>query len=142
MAKKKVNLAKSVRRAKARRLESKKATGIERTLDQFQFHLPDLMRDKLAEAATANGRSLNGEIIHRLTQSLERDETKKLSDYLKTQGDRLAKVEEEIAALVEQLRARCRRRDNDHLGDSQCQAPHSCSPNITLILPRALYLAR
>ena len=104
MAKKKVNLAKSVRRAKARRLESKKATGIERTLDQFQFHLPDLMRDKLAEAATANGRSLNDEIIHRLTQSLERDEMKKLSDHLKTRGDRLAKVEEEIAALVEQLR--------------------------------------
>jgi hypothetical protein len=29
---------------------------------------------------------------------------KKLSDHLKTRGDRLAKVEEEIAALVEQLR--------------------------------------
>jgi hypothetical protein len=62
------------------------------------------MREKLAEAATANGRSLNGEIIHRLTESLERDETKKLSDHLRTQGDRLAKVEEGIAALVEQLR--------------------------------------
>ena len=104
MAKKKVSLAKSVQRVRGRRLESKKATGVERTLDQFQFHLPDLMRDKLAEAATANGRSLNDEIIHRLTQSLERDEMKKLSDHLKTRGDRLAKVEEEIAALVEQLR--------------------------------------
>ena len=29
---------------------------------------------------------------------------KKLSDHLKAQGDRLAKVEEEIAALVEKLR--------------------------------------
>jgi len=104
MAKKKVSLAKSVQRVRGRRLESKKATGVERTLDQFQFHLPDLMRDKLAEAATANGRSLNDEIIHRLTHSLERDEMKKLSDHLKTRGDRLAKVEEEIAALVEQLR--------------------------------------
>jgi hypothetical protein len=62
------------------------------------------MQDKLAEAATANGRSLNGEIVRRLTESLERDETKKLSDHLRTQGDRLAKVEGEIAALVEQLR--------------------------------------
>ena len=104
MAKKKVSLAKSVQRVRGRRLESKKATGVERTLDQFQFHLPDLMRDKLAEAATANGRSLNDEIIHRLTQSLERDEMKKLSDHLKTRDDRLAKVEEKIAALVEQLR--------------------------------------
>lgn len=63
------------------------------------------MRDKLAEAAMANGRSLNDEIIHRLMKTLEREETqKKLSDSLKAQGDRLAKVEEEIAALVQQLR--------------------------------------
>ena len=63
------------------------------------------MRDHLAEAATANGRTLNGEIIHRLMQSLERDGVqKKLSQHLNIQGDRLAKVEEEIAALVQQLR--------------------------------------
>jgi hypothetical protein len=63
------------------------------------------MRDQLAEAATANGRSLNDEIIHRLTQSLERDGMqKKLSQHLKIHGDRLAKVEEEIADLVQQLR--------------------------------------
>jgi hypothetical protein len=29
---------------------------------------------------------------------------KRLSQHLKTQGDRIAKVEEEIASLVEQLR--------------------------------------
>jgi hypothetical protein len=63
------------------------------------------MRDKLAEAAKTNGHSLNSEIIHRLTRSLEREEVqKKLSNHLKIQGDRLAKVEGEIAALVEQLR--------------------------------------
>ena len=63
------------------------------------------MRDHLAEAATANGRTLNSEIIHRLMQSLERDGAqKKLSQHLNIQGDRLAKVEEEIAALVQQLR--------------------------------------
>jgi hypothetical protein len=44
------------------------------------------------------------EIIHRLTQSLERDEKQKLSDRLKAQGDRLAKFEGEIAAIVEQLK--------------------------------------
>ena len=99
MAKKKAALQKPVTRVIARRLESKKAT------DQFQLSLPELMRDKLAKAATANGRSLNSEIIHRLTRSLERDEVqKKLSDHLRAQGDRLVKVEQEIAALVEQLR--------------------------------------
>jgi len=63
------------------------------------------MRDQLAETATANGRSLNDEIIHRLAQSLERDgRREKLSQHLKIQGNRLVKVEEEIAALVQQLR--------------------------------------
>jgi hypothetical protein len=63
------------------------------------------MLEKLAEAAMANGRSLNDEIIYRLTQSLERERTrKKLSDSLKVHGDRLASVEKEIATLVQQLR--------------------------------------
>jgi Arc-like DNA binding domain len=99
VATKKANPTKSVTRVRVRRIAPKKAT------DQFQLRLPDAMGDKLAEAATANGRSLSDEVIHRLTRSLERDEIqKKLSDHLKVQGDRLAKVEEEIAALVEQLR--------------------------------------
>ena len=105
MAKEKANPAKSVTRVTARRLESKMAIGTGSTSDRFQLRLPDGMRNQLAEAATANGRSLNGEIIHRLTQSLERDGMqKKLSQHLKAQGDRLAKVEQEIGALVEQLR--------------------------------------
>jgi hypothetical protein len=62
------------------------------------------MRDKLVEVAMANLRSLNDEIIHRLAQSLERDEVQKLSDRLKAQGDRLAKFEGDIAAIVAQLR--------------------------------------
>jgi len=105
VAKKKANPAKSVTGMTARRLESKIATGTGGTSDRFQLRLPDRMRHQLAEAATANGRSLNSEIVHRLTQSLERDGIqKKLSQHLKTQGDHLAKVEGEIAALVQQLR--------------------------------------
>ena len=99
MAKKKVT--KSVARAAPR---IKKATATDRTADRLQIRLPEGMRDKLVEAA--NGRSLNDEIIHRLTQSLERDEMQKLSGRLKAQGDRLAKFEGEIAAMVEQLRLR------------------------------------
>ena len=105
MARKKANPAKSVTRVRARRLEPKVAAGTGGTSDRFQLRLPDGMRDQLAEAATANGRSLNGEIIHRLMQSLERDgRQEKLSQHLKIQGNRLAEVEEEIAALVQQLR--------------------------------------
>ena len=103
VAKEKTNRAKSV--VAARRPGSKIATETGSTSDRFQLRLPDGMRDQLAEAATANERSLNSEIIHRLTQSLERDGMpKRLSQHLKTQGDRIAKVEEEIASLVEQLR--------------------------------------
>src|SRR5207237_9356632 len=82
----------------------KKATATGRTADRFQLRLPEGMRDKLVEAA--NGRSLDDEISHRLTQSLERAEMQKLSHPLTAQGDRLAKFEGEIAAMVEQLRLR------------------------------------
>jgi hypothetical protein len=103
VAKEKAKRAKSV--VTVRRFESKSATGTGGTSDRFQLRLPDGMRDQLAEAATANERSLNSEIIHRLAQSLERDGMpKRLSQHLKTQGDRIAKVEDEIASLVEQLR--------------------------------------
>jgi hypothetical protein len=97
VVKKKATPSKSVPHAR-----KKKATGTGATSDQFQLSLPGETRDKLAEAATANGRSFNDEIIHRLTQSLERDEKPKLSDRLKDDG--LAKFEGEIAAIVEQLK--------------------------------------
>jgi len=103
VARKKAEPPKSNKRVAARPTKSKKATGA--TSDQFQFRLPDGMRNKLAEAAMGNGRSLDGEIIHRLAKSLEREENqRKLSDHLKVKENRLAKVEGEIAALVEQLR--------------------------------------
>ena len=72
----------------------------------MQLRLPEGMRDKLVEAATANGRSIGEEIVDRLTQSLERDEMQRLSDRLKAQSDRLASFEGEIASMVEQLRLR------------------------------------
>jgi hypothetical protein len=96
---------KSVTTKTPRPLQSKKGTETGRTSDQFRLRLPEEMREKLAEAAMANGRSLNDEIIYRLMQTLERERTrKKLSDSLKAHGDRLANVEKEIATLVQQLR--------------------------------------
>jgi hypothetical protein len=103
VAKKTANSTKSVTRVVRRQ---KKETGTSGTPGEFQLRLPDGMRDKLAEAAMANLRSLNDEIIDRLSQSLERDEMQKLSDRLKAQGDRLAKFEGDIAAIVAQLRLR------------------------------------
>ncbi|MDP1542420.1 MAG: Arc family DNA-binding protein [Polycyclovorans sp.] len=39
--------------------------------DKFMLRLPDGMRDKLKEAATAAGRSMNAEIVQRLEQSFD-----------------------------------------------------------------------
>ena len=42
-----------------------------RTLDKFVVRLPDGMRDRIAEAAEANNRSMNAEIVARLEASFE-----------------------------------------------------------------------
>jgi hypothetical protein len=86
--------------------QPKKRTQTGSAPGQSRLDLPGGMRDRLAAAGMANGRSLTDEIIHRLAQSLERDEAQKLSDHLRAQGDRLAKFEGDIAAIVEQLRLR------------------------------------
>src|SRR5690349_12944383 len=43
-------------------------------LERFIVRLPDGMRDQIAKAADANGRSMNAEIVHRLQRSFEPDE--------------------------------------------------------------------
>lgn len=103
MARKKADTPESVPPA-APRIKKAAVTG--KTSDRLQFRLPEGMRDKLVEAATANGRTLNEEIIDRLTQSLERDKIQQLSNRLKAQGDRLATFEGELASIVERLRPR------------------------------------
>ncbi|ATQ75060.1 DNA-binding protein [Massilia violaceinigra] len=42
-----------------------------RAADQFVVRLPVGMRDRIAEEAKANNRSMNAEIVFRLAQSLE-----------------------------------------------------------------------
>lgn len=37
--------------------------------DKFMLRMPDGMRDRIAEAAKVNGRSMNAEIVHRLSES-------------------------------------------------------------------------
>ena len=103
MARKQADTPESATQA-APRIKTASATG--KISDRLQFRLPEGMRDKLVEAAAANGRTLNEEIIDRLTQSLERDAVQKLSNRLKAQGDRLATFEGELANIVERLRPR------------------------------------
>jgi hypothetical protein len=103
VARKKADTPESATQA-APRIKTAAATG--KISDRLQFRLPEGMRDKLVEAAAANGRTLNEEIIDRLTQSLERDAVQKLSNRLKAQGDRLATFEGELASIVERLRPR------------------------------------
>lgn len=42
-----------------------------RTAEQFVVRFPDGMRDRIADAARASGRSMNAEIIERLQNSLD-----------------------------------------------------------------------
>lgn len=39
--------------------------------ERFQVRMPPGLRDRIAAAAKANGRSMNAEIVHRLSESLE-----------------------------------------------------------------------
>jgi len=46
--------------------------GINRSnTDQYQLRLPDGLRDELKASAAANGRSMNAEIVARLTEGTE-----------------------------------------------------------------------
>lgn len=103
MARKKADIPESAPQAAP---PAGKAAATGKASDRLQFRLPEGMRDKLVEAAAANGRSLNEEIIDRLTQSLERDAVQRLSNRLKAQSDRLASFEGELASIVERLRPR------------------------------------
>lgn len=46
-----------------------------RTAEQFVVRFPDGMRDKIADAAKANSRSMNAEIVARLQSSLESNDS-------------------------------------------------------------------
>src|SRR5450755_3521712 len=54
--------------------------------DQYMLRFPDGMRENLAKLATANGRSMNTEIIAALEKHLERD-------------DKISKLEQDIDQL-------------------------------------------
>jgi hypothetical protein len=72
-----------------------------RTADQFVLRMPDGMRDRIAQAAERNGRSMNNEIIHRLGLTLPEAETPLGAEIL----DTLREAKLRILALQQRLEA-------------------------------------
>lgn len=58
--------------------------------DKFMLRLPDGMRDRIAEAARANNRSMNSEIIARLEASFDEGSLSERFSELEKRLDRLA----------------------------------------------------
>lgn len=65
--------------------------------DKFTVRFPDGMRDKIAEIAAKNGRSMNNEIIYALGNYLSGE----TQDYLK----KLEEIEKEVKDKLKDLRA-------------------------------------
>lgn len=88
-----------------------------RTADKFVVRLPDGMREKIAEIAKDNHRSMNSEIIDRLTLSIEQDE----------QGDltvrTLAQVTRRCEELERQLTELMANQDAEPQKPGQLQPP-------------------
>jgi len=83
--------------------------------DKYVLRLPDGMRDRIAAAARANGRSMNAEIISTLEDTYPPDRTIEdtiyfakqiLSEYAEVRDfPRLRELREMLAELVQQLEA-------------------------------------
>lgn len=69
-----------------------------RTADQFVVRFPDGMRDRIAEAARQNNRSMNAEIVSRLLSTFEVDPAFKSA--MQQQQDQLAQLYERRNTLV------------------------------------------
>ena len=71
--------------------------------DKFMLRLPDGMRDRIAEIAKANGRSMNAEIVRRLEWSFEAPLDKKADGEIRPIS---AAEMRRIADMIEELTAR------------------------------------
>jgi len=67
-----------------------------RTADKFVVHLPSGMRDRIAEVARNNHRSMNSEIIARMEQSLNQEEGVSLDSGLRMDSPELSIHEREL----------------------------------------------
>lgn len=75
-----------------------------RTADQFQLRLPDGMRERIADEAKKNGRSMNAEIVSRLEGSFFTEGDVGLSsEFIKRAAEAMERIEEKTLRLEAQL---------------------------------------
>jgi len=77
-----------------------------RTADKFVVRLPDGMRERVAEVAKENHRSMNSEIISRLEQSLLADAPNDGTLGLRIDSPEVSKQEQELLKHFRQLAKR------------------------------------
>lgn len=68
--------------------------------DKFMLRMPDGMRDRIAESAKANNRSMNSEIIARLDASFETD---RLNSDIRNRLEELAERQETLDERISRL---------------------------------------
>ncbi|PZP59725.1 MAG: DNA-binding protein [Pseudoxanthomonas spadix] len=84
------------------------ATKTQQAQDKFVVRFPDGMRDKIAAAAEASGRSMNAEIVQRIENSFEAVQA--LGDTVALARDALAQADS-WRVLVDHLQQALRERD-------------------------------
>ncbi|SDR18104.1 Arc family DNA-binding protein [Paraburkholderia tuberum] len=72
------------------------------TQERFIVRLPDGMRDKIAAAAKASGRSMNAEIVARLQESFELTDDVNRGSALTLPTGLIKKIGEQVEASVKQ----------------------------------------
>lgn len=87
----------------------KNAAYSSRTADKFVVRLPDGMRDRIAEVARNQHRSMNSEIIARLESSLQQDGVSIQEDTLRLDSPELSLHERE---LLQRFRLLAQRQQN------------------------------
>ena len=72
--------------------------------DQFVLRMPDGMRDKIALAAKARGRSMNSELVDRLEKSMDdSDNVRDLENIVADLSDRIERLEGKVFEPEEQI---------------------------------------
>ena len=74
-----------------------------RKLDQFVVRLPDGMRDEIFEAAKKNNRSMNAEIVARLSESVIGKATNPATDAIRQPLAELLIKVEHLTPIIERL---------------------------------------
>lgn len=75
--------------------------GESRVADKFVVRLPGGMRERIADIARGNNRSMNSEIVYRLEESIDTD----YSDSADIEHNQLSKEEKEMVASARKLTA-------------------------------------